>query len=100
MNYIERIKRVSKLLLTFKRNLFLFVNIDGDFEDNSLRLQISTLQNVSFKNMPIDSNQLILQTLRDRDKEIEHLKERFNESITELETRTTFIKKTIKVNIY
>jgi hypothetical protein len=42
-------------------------------------------------NLPSDS----LQRLR---QEIEHLKERFTESITELETRTTFIKKTIKVS--
>ena len=42
-------------------------------------------------NLPADS----LQRLRE---EIEHLKGRFTESITELETRTTFIKKTIKVS--
>jgi hypothetical protein len=42
-------------------------------------------------NLPNDS----LQRLR---QEIEHLKERFIESITELETRKTFIKKTIKVS--
>lgn len=42
-------------------------------------------------NLPNDS----LQRLRE---ELEHLKERFAESITELDTRTTFIKKTIKVS--
>ncbi|CAF4327890.1 unnamed protein product, partial [Rotaria sordida] len=41
-------------------------------------------------NLPNDT----LQRLR---QEIEHLKERFAETIIELETRTTFIKKTIKV---
>jgi hypothetical protein len=46
MIYIERNKQVSQVIFTFKRNLFL--NTDGDFEDNSVRLQISTLQNVSF----------------------------------------------------
>jgi hypothetical protein len=47
--------------------------------------------NYSFSsNLPNDS----LQRLRE---EIEHLKERFTESMDELETRTTFIKKTIKV---
>ncbi|CAF4211804.1 unnamed protein product, partial [Rotaria sordida] len=40
-------------------------------------------------NLPNDT----LQRLR---QEIEHLKERFAETIIELETRTTFIKKTIK----
>ena len=42
-------------------------------------------------NLPNDS----LQRLRE---ELDHLKERFAESVTELETRTTFIKKTIKVS--
>ncbi len=41
-------------------------------------------------NLPNDS----LQRLR---QEIEHLKERFIESVTELETKTIFIKRTIKV---
>jgi hypothetical protein len=35
-----------------------------------------------------------MQRLRE---EIEHLQERFGESVTELDTRTTFMKKTIKV---
>ena len=35
-----------------------------------------------------------MQRLRE---EMEHLQERFGESVTELDTRTTFMKKTIKV---
>ncbi len=41
-------------------------------------------------NLPNDS----LQRLR---QEIDHLQARFTESITELETKTAFVKKTIKV---
>ena len=51
--------------------------------DNLLRM-------ISTSNLPPDS----LQRLRE---EIEHLQSRFNESITELDTRTNFMKKTIKV---
>ncbi|CAF4487048.1 unnamed protein product [Rotaria socialis] len=47
------------------------------------------LRTINSSNLPND----ILQRLR---QEIEHLKERFAESIVELETRTTFVKKTIK----
>lgn len=41
-------------------------------------------------NLPNDALQKLLQ-------EIDHLKERFAEALVELETRTTFMKKTIKV---
>ncbi|CAF4142454.1 unnamed protein product, partial [Rotaria sordida] len=47
------------------------------------------LRNINSSNLPNDT----LQRLR---QEIEHLKERFAETVIELETRTTFIKKTIK----
>ncbi|UJR37453.1 hypothetical protein I4U23_030156 [Adineta vaga] len=47
------------------------------------------LRSINNSNLPSDS----LQRLR---QEIEHIKERFNESITELETRSSFIKKTVK----
>ncbi|CAF5217730.1 unnamed protein product, partial [Rotaria magnacalcarata] len=47
------------------------------------------LRTINSSNLPNDA----LQRLR---QEIEHLKERFAESIIELETRTTFVKKTIK----
>ncbi|CAF3642100.1 unnamed protein product [Rotaria sp. Silwood1] len=46
------------------------------------------LRNINSSNLPNDT----LQRLR---QEIEHLKERFAETVIELETRTTFIKKTI-----
>ena len=46
---------------------------------------------ISFSsNLPND----VLQKLR---KEIDHLKERFHESVNNVETRTSFIKKTLQV---
>ena len=47
---------------------------------------------ISTSNLPPDS----LQRLRD---ELEHLQSRFKESIVELDTRTTFMKRTIKVRL-
>lgn len=45
---------------------------------------------IATSNLPADS----LQRLRD---ELEHLQSRFNESVVELDTRTSFMKKTLKV---
>ncbi len=64
----------------------------GYLNKSYLKKKIISFVNYCFStNLPNDS----LQRLHE---EIEHLKERFIESITELETRTTFIKKTIKVS--
>jgi hypothetical protein len=47
MIYIEKSKQVSEVFILHLQGLFCFLNTDGDFEDNSSRLQISSLQNVS-----------------------------------------------------
>jgi hypothetical protein len=48
MIYIEKSKQVSEVFVLHLQGLFCFLNIDGDFEDSSSRLQILSLQNVSF----------------------------------------------------
>ncbi|CAF3855305.1 unnamed protein product, partial [Adineta steineri] len=67
-----------------KRLLDNHQSINGKIHDIDL-----LLQNINNSNLPND-------TLQKLQQEMEHLKERFTESVTELESRTIFIKKTIK----